>query len=127
MTELTQAGYDFLWKLSSLDEALKISSVDPIVVPSSLSLKEPKRVTAFSHMYYDSHENEEGALAIIRQRRKIAYKDIEAHLLLHERMRDNLDLINLSIPENDDEVIYSNSRKLVDNIEELGVLIENHH
>ena len=78
-----EIDYEFFWRLSSLYEALTMSAVDSVVVPSSYFDKDNKRKGIFSYVYYDAADDEDVALRIMEKRKFTAFNVVRENALFH--------------------------------------------
>lgn len=81
MVKVSPTDFKFLWRLSSLYEALTISAVDPVVLLKGIG-NEPGGM--FYDCYEDTCEDTKKAIAVMEQRVARASDDIRQHYQAHQ-------------------------------------------
>lgn len=104
MERVTETDFKFLWRLSSLYEALIHSAVDPVVLDKS-EMKE------FGGIYYDAYNNQTKAIKIMKNRMLFGRNDIIDHRKFHESFLNKFYDI--------DEFINTNNRTKVGDVVDL--------
>lgn len=104
MEIVSKTDFKFLWKLSSLYEALTHSAVDPIVLNKS-------EIKDFGGIYYDACDDQTKAIKIMKNRILSGKLDIMCHQKFHELFLNSFYDI--------DESINTNKRTKVANIASL--------
>jgi hypothetical protein len=116
--------FNLLAKLSALYTAMTSSACDPVAVPSGL---EPvDKISAFSRIFYDCADDEDGALELMRERFRQAGSDIRIHYGLHAQARDRFYDADEAINRYDRSGVVLAARSLIDVVREYAGLVSQH-
>jgi len=86
-----ESDYLFFWRVASAYNALSMTAVDPVTLQTDFKIYADKGVNArniFGRIYWDCHDDEMFAKAIMTERIQNASQDIIDHLTIHVSLLD---------------------------------------
>jgi hypothetical protein len=123
--EVLFGDYTFLWRIASLQSALVISSANPVGIWRTEDGADFEMVPP--GMYYDCCGSEGKALVTMKERIKLAEKDLEKHFKLHKICSDNFLDMDGAIVADDRSEFSSSCTMVYENVKEYLGLVKEHH
>jgi len=124
MAKITDADFELFFRLASLNQALTLSAVDPVVLDSE---DEAARNSAvFRRQFYDTFDDKEGAMETMRIRIERAEQDIRQHFIFHQSAADEFKKIGEGVDARSRLIIYEAVARLSNGILDYKDLVKSH-